>query len=75
MDNDVTKAFYEALAYQATVVVLQRLLGLALNAVETVHQLANVGQVVNRTYFKRRLVALRRLKIDLCLLPLGTPFP
>lgn len=42
--NDVTKAFYEALASQSTVVVRQRLLGLALNAVETVHQLANVGQ-------------------------------
>jgi cobalt-zinc-cadmium efflux system outer membrane protein len=42
--NDVAKAFYEALASQATVVVRQRLLGLALNAVETVHQLANVGQ-------------------------------
>ena len=42
--NDVAKAFYEALASQATVAVRQRLLGLALNAVETVHQLANVGQ-------------------------------
>ena len=42
--NDLAKAFYEALASQSTVVVRQRLLGLALNAVETVHQLANIGQ-------------------------------
>jgi cobalt-zinc-cadmium efflux system outer membrane protein len=42
--NDVTQAFYTALTSQATVIVRQRLLGLALDAVETVHQLANVGQ-------------------------------
>lgn len=42
--NDVTQAFYSALTSQAMVVVRQRLVGLALDAVETVHQLANVGQ-------------------------------
>lgn len=42
--NDVTQAFYSALTAQAMVVVRQRLVGVALDAVETVHQLANVGQ-------------------------------
>jgi outer membrane protein, heavy metal efflux system len=42
--NDVTQAFYTALAAQAAVVVRQRLLAVAGDAVETVHQLANVGQ-------------------------------
>ena len=42
--NDVTQAFYTALTAQSIVVIRQRLLGVALDAVETVHQLANVGQ-------------------------------
>ena len=42
--GDVTNAFYTALTSQATVVVRQRLIGVAQDAVETVHQLANVGQ-------------------------------
>jgi outer membrane protein, heavy metal efflux system len=41
---DVQQAFYAALTAQATVQLRQRLLGVALDAVETVHQLANVGQ-------------------------------
>lgn len=44
VQNDVTQAFYIALTAQATVVVRQHLLGVALDAVDTVHQLANVGQ-------------------------------
>ncbi|WP_263408863.1 TolC family protein [Terriglobus tenax] len=42
--SDVTQAFYSALTAQALVNVRRRLLGLTLDAVETVHQLANVGQ-------------------------------
>jgi len=42
--SDIQQAFYDALAAQATVQLRQRLLGIALDAVETVHQLANVGQ-------------------------------
>ena len=42
--NDVTQAFYTALAAQALVDVRRHLLGVTLDAVETVHQLANVGQ-------------------------------
>ena len=42
--NDVIQGFYTALTSQAMVVVRQRLVGVALDAVETVHQLANVGQ-------------------------------
>jgi cobalt-zinc-cadmium efflux system outer membrane protein len=42
--NDVQQAFYDALTAQAEVKLRQRLLGVALDAVETVHQLANVGQ-------------------------------
>jgi outer membrane protein, heavy metal efflux system len=42
--GDVQQAFYDALTTQATVQLRQRLLGLSLDAVETVHQLANVGQ-------------------------------
>ncbi|MEO7029714.1 MAG: TolC family protein [Acidobacteriaceae bacterium] len=42
--NDVTQAFYTALTSQAMVVVRQRLLGQAYDAVATVHELANVGQ-------------------------------
>ncbi len=41
---DVQQAFYDALAAQVTVHLRQQLLGIALDAVETVHQLANVGQ-------------------------------
>jgi cobalt-zinc-cadmium efflux system outer membrane protein len=42
--NDIQQSFYDALAAQAEVKLRQQLLGVALNAVETVHQLANVGQ-------------------------------
>lgn len=42
--NDVEQAFYRALASQAKVALQQRLLRVALDAVETTHQLANVGQ-------------------------------
>ena len=42
--GDVTQAFYKTLTAQETVVVRRRLLKLTLDAVETVHQLANVGQ-------------------------------
>ncbi len=42
--SDVTQAFYSALTAEALVNVRRRLLGLTLDAVETVHQLANVGQ-------------------------------
>ena len=42
--NDITQAFYGALTAQAKVVLRQRLLGLSEDAVETVHQLRNVGQ-------------------------------
>ena len=41
---DVNKAFYSTLASQETVLARRRLLRVALDAVETVHQLANVGQ-------------------------------
>ncbi len=40
----VSQAFYDALTAQAMVAVRRQLLGVALDAVETVHQLANVGQ-------------------------------
>ncbi len=42
--GDVEQAFYDALTAQATVQLRQRLLGVAIDAAETVHQLANVGQ-------------------------------
>jgi outer membrane protein, heavy metal efflux system len=42
--NDVAQLFYETLSAQQTVLVRGRLLGLANDAVETAHQLANVGQ-------------------------------
>jgi outer membrane protein, heavy metal efflux system len=42
--GDVAQAFYKTLAAQETVVVRRRLMKLSLDAVETVHQLANVGQ-------------------------------
>ncbi|RXH55989.1 TolC family protein [Granulicella sibirica] len=41
---DVTQAFFATLAAQETVQVRRRLLGVAQDAVETAHQLANVGQ-------------------------------
>ena len=40
----VSQSFYRALASQAIVNVRRRLLALAMDAVETAHQLANVGQ-------------------------------
>jgi cobalt-zinc-cadmium efflux system outer membrane protein len=42
--GDVQQAFYSALTAQEEVRVRQRLLGVTLDAVATVHQLANVGQ-------------------------------
>ncbi len=42
--NDVTQMFYNALSAQQTVLVRGRLLGLANDAAQTAHQLANVGQ-------------------------------
>jgi outer membrane protein, heavy metal efflux system len=42
--NDVQQAFYDALTGQAEVKLRRQLLRVALDAVETVHQLANVGQ-------------------------------
>jgi outer membrane protein, heavy metal efflux system len=41
---DIQQAFYDALTAQANVHLRQQLLGVAMDAVETVHQLANVGQ-------------------------------
>ena len=42
--GDVRQAFYAALTAQEEVRLRQRLLGVAFDAVQTVHQLANVGQ-------------------------------
>jgi cobalt-zinc-cadmium efflux system outer membrane protein len=42
--NDVTEGFYSALAAQETVSLRRNLLKIANDAVETAHQLANVGQ-------------------------------
>ena len=42
--SDVTRMFYHALSAQQTVLVRGRLLGLANDAAQTAHQLANVGQ-------------------------------
>lgn len=42
--SDVGQSFYSALAAQEIVNVRRRLLGIAMDAVETAHQLANVGQ-------------------------------
>jgi outer membrane protein, heavy metal efflux system len=42
--NDVAQLFYDTLTAQQMVAVRGRLLGLATDAVETAHQLANVGQ-------------------------------
>jgi len=41
---DIQQAFFDALTAQETVRLRQQLLGVALDAVETVHQLANLGQ-------------------------------
>lgn len=42
--SDIEQAFYDALTAQESVRLRRQLLGVALDAVETVHQLANVGQ-------------------------------
>jgi cobalt-zinc-cadmium efflux system outer membrane protein len=42
--SDVGQSFYSALAAQEVVNTRRRLLGLAMDALETAHQLANVGQ-------------------------------
>jgi cobalt-zinc-cadmium efflux system outer membrane protein len=42
--SDVSQSFYSTLAAQEVVNVRRRLLGIALDAAETAHQLANVGQ-------------------------------
>jgi outer membrane protein, heavy metal efflux system len=42
--NDVAQMFYDALSAQQMVLVRGRLLGVANDAVQTAHQLANVGQ-------------------------------
>lgn len=42
--SDIQQAFYDALTAQTAVHLRQQLLGIANDAVETVHQLANVGQ-------------------------------
>ena len=42
--NDVEQAFYRALVSQAKVAMRQRIMRVALDAAETAHQLANVGQ-------------------------------
>jgi len=42
--GDIERAFYDALTAQETVHLQRQLLGIALEAVQTVHQLANVGQ-------------------------------
>ena len=42
--SEVTQMFYHALSAQQTVLVRGRLLGLANDAAQTAHQLANVGQ-------------------------------
>jgi outer membrane protein, heavy metal efflux system len=44
VQGDVQQAFYAALAAQEEIRIRQRLLRVAIDAVETVHQLANVGQ-------------------------------
>ena len=42
--SDVTRMFYDTLSAQQTVMVRGRLVGLASDAAQTAHQLANVGQ-------------------------------
>ncbi|MDP9040078.1 MAG: TolC family protein [Acidobacteriota bacterium] len=61
--SDVIQAFYAALTSQAMVVVRQRLVGVALDAVETVHQLANVGQADSPDILQAEVEA-EQAKID-----------
>jgi cobalt-zinc-cadmium efflux system outer membrane protein len=61
--GDVQQAFYDALTAQATVHLRQRLLGVALDAVETVHQLANVGQADAPDILQTEVEA-ERAKVD-----------
>ena len=61
--SDVTQAYYTTLTSQAMVVVRQRLVGLALDAVETVHQLANVGQADSPDILQAEVEA-EQAKID-----------
>ncbi|CAN5408381.1 TolC family protein [soil metagenome] len=61
--HDVTQAFYTTLTSQAMVVVRQRLVGIALDAVETVHQLANVGQADSPDILQAEVEA-EQAKID-----------
>ena len=62
--SDVTQSFYSALAAQALVNVRRRLLGVTLDAVETVHQLANVGQADAPDILQAEVEA-EQAKIDL----------
>lgn len=59
----MTEAFYTALTSQATVIVRQRLVGVALDAVETAHQLANVGQADSPDILQAEVEA-EQAKID-----------
>jgi cobalt-zinc-cadmium efflux system outer membrane protein len=61
--SDVTQAFYKTLAAQETVAVQRRLLKLSLDAVETVHQLANVGQADSPDILQSEVEA-EQAKID-----------
>jgi cobalt-zinc-cadmium efflux system outer membrane protein len=61
--SDVAQAFYKTLAAQETVVVRRRLLKLTLDAVETVHQLANVGQADSPDILQSEVEA-EQAKID-----------
>ena len=61
--GDVTTAFYTTLTSQAMVVVRQHLLGVALDAVETVHQLANIGQADSPDILQAEVEA-EQAKID-----------
>ncbi len=61
--NDVAQAFYTALTAQAMVVVRQHLVAIALDAVETVHQLANVGQADSPDILQAEVEA-EQAKID-----------
>ncbi len=61
--SDVTQAFYKTLAAQETVAVRRRLLELTLDAVETVHQLANVGQADSPDILQSEVEA-EQAKID-----------
>ena len=61
--SDVTQAFYKTLAAQETVAVQRRLLKLSLDAVETVRQLANVGQADSPDILQSEVEA-EQAKID-----------